>query len=202
MRFKRRSLYFFAAILSILFVLLTYLIATRNGNNTQDLEEIPEHLKVPLRDYPRQDFINYDKVGKLGSVHEHADIIIYVNEQKLDLSQLKYQLRDKFVHLEERRGDVIHKHATGITIGYFLSTLGFKFEDKGSCLVLDDEQKLCETNTKKLKVYVNNKLIDNYKDYEFFDIDKILVSYGSENEQQIQQILGNITDNAKIFSKK
>jgi len=196
---KKRSLYFFAIILAILFVLLVYLIATKDNNSINE-EELPEHLKTPLPDFPRQEFVNFDNVGKLNSVHEHADIAIFINGQQLDLLQLKYQLRDKFVHLEERRGDVIHKHAIGVTIGYFLSTLGFIFEN--NCLILDDGQELCNANGNKLKVYVNSKLIDNYKDYEFFDLDKILISYGSGDEQQIQQQLASITDNARIFSKK
>ncbi len=195
---KKRSLYFFAIILAILFVLLIYLIAIRESKISE--EGLPERLKTPLPDFPRQEFVNFDNVGKLNSVHEHADIAIFINGQELDLSQLKYQLRDKFVHLEERRGDVIHKHAIGVTIGYFLSTLGFKFEN--NCLILDDGQELCNADGNKLKVYVNSKLIDNYKDYEFFDLDKILISYGAESGQEIQKQLASVTDNAGMFSKK
>ncbi|MBI2546398.1 hypothetical protein HYV81_04415 [Candidatus Woesearchaeota archaeon] len=193
MKTKRIYLYIGGAAIVLLFIIVLYKQFTDNE------EQLPEHLRKPLPDYPRPEFINHQKVGQLGSVHEHADIAIYVDGTQLDLSQLRYQLTDKFVHLEEGRGDVLHKHATGVTIGYFLSTLGFAFE--GNCITFES-RKLCDTTTKKLRVYVNGMLIDNYKDYEFFDLDKILVTYGEGSQEDIDRQLASVTNNARIFSKK
>src|SRR3989338_256150 len=49
-------------------------------------------------------------LGVIGDVHYHADIAIYLDGEKLDLSQQKYQLKAKQVHVEDGRGDVVHVH--------------------------------------------------------------------------------------------
>src|SRR3989338_3067686 len=60
-------------------------------------------------------------ISRLGSTHEHADLKIYVDSIPVDLSQQKYQLKSKFIHVEDGDGDVIHKHAKGVTLGMLVN---------------------------------------------------------------------------------
>lgn len=69
------------------------------------------------------------------SVHEHIVVEITIDGEKVDLSQEKYNLTDRFVHLEDGDGGKIHLHSKGVYLGYFLGTLGWQY--KAPCLKTD-----------------------------------------------------------------
>ena len=72
--------------------------------------------------------LNDPSIGLVGSIHEHAVILIFLDGNLLDLSKPEYMLRSEPVHVENLDGAIIHKHATGITVGHFLQTLGISFD--------------------------------------------------------------------------
>ncbi len=133
------------------------------------------------------------KIGPAGSTHLHADVKVYINGNPIDFSQPMYQLRSNLVHFEDRDGDVIHVHATGMTIGYTLKTLGINFSP--DCISVGREN-YCNEGTSTLKLYVNGRPNAEFGDYQIKDLDKILVSYGSENEIAVQAQLDSITNKA------
>ena len=137
-------------------------------------------------------FITKSKIGPVGSTHEHADFKVYINGGALNFAHPEYMVRAKEVHIEDMIGTVIHKHATGITLGYFFKSLGFKFNEK--CFILDDEREYCnkENENKILKFYVNGERNYEYDKYEIKDDEKYLISYGNEDDGEIQEQLGSI----------
>jgi len=141
-------------------------------------------------------------VGRLGSTHEHVDFKVYIEGQQIDFSQERYQVRSQFIHVEDGDGDIIHIHATGETIGFFFDTVDISFTSE--CIIVDSgletEQRYCTAGDKTLKFYVNGEPNILYDDYLLKDLDKILVSYGSETEEQIQEQLNSITDKAATQS--
>ena len=147
------------------------------------------------------------QIGKLGSQHSHADWKIYVQGKALeqtrldslamDMSQMNNPKTSSFIHLDqgapapEKTGDVLHMHATGVPLWIFFESVGMKFDK--DCLVLDSGEKYCTGGGKTLKFYVNGQPHDQYEQYVFNDLDKILISYGSKNEDVNGQ-LASITD--------
>ena len=136
-------------------------------------------------------------LGVIGDAHIHADIAIYINGEKVDLSQQKYQLKAKQVHVEDGRGDVVHVHVKGITPGHFLNSIGLRLN--GGCIETDAER-FCNSDSKKLKFYINGKLTDEGGSYALKNMDKILISYGDESQGEIQTQINSVTGNAKEFS--
>ena len=136
-------------------------------------------------------------LGASGSTHIHQDWKMYINGNAIDFSQSKYQKPhiNARVHLEGGDGDLIHKHVTGVTMGFFLKSLVVDFDK--NCLVMDTGDKYCNNSDKTLKFYVNGKPNDQWENYDLKDLDKILVSYGNESEEKIKQQLASITDKAK-----
>ena len=55
---------------------------------------------------------------------------------------------------------------------------------------------------KTLKMYINGELNKEFSNYEFKDLDKILISYGNEDEKQIKKQIDSVTDKACIQSEK
>lgn len=136
-------------------------------------------------------------IGPAGSTHIHQDFKVYINGNPIDFSQGKYQkphLNAK-VHLEGWDGDLIHKHATGVTMGFFLKSVSISFDK--NCLAIDTGENYCNDGDSTLKFYINGKPNPEWENYDLKDGDKILVSYGNESEDEVKQQLSSITDKAK-----
>ncbi|MGH9934314.1 MAG: hypothetical protein ACRD3Z_04270 [Nitrososphaerales archaeon] len=130
--------------------------------------------------------------GALGSTHEHAAFKLFIHNQTVDFSQPKYQVKSQLVHFENGDGDTIHKHATGVYIGFHFETLGIKFTSE--CLTMDTGDRYCNDSTNTLKLYVNGVRNNMYDKYVIDDNDKILLSYGSESQEQIDAQLKAVDD--------
>ncbi len=129
-------------------------------------------------------------MGVAGSQHVHADVKVYIDGKAIDFSQARYQLRSDYVHFEERDGDVVHVHATGVRLGFMLQTLGMRFNQ--TCILADTAY--CNSEEKTLKFLVNGAPSDEWELYVIRSMDKILVSYGNETDLGIQ--LDSVTSKA------
>ncbi len=149
------------------------------------------------------------KIGILGSQHIHADWKIYIDGKPLDLSDKSHMERmrnnqpvSSFIHVDsgapapEKTGDVLHMHATGIPLWIFFKSIGMDFNK--DCITLENKEKFCNNENKKLKFFVNGKENSEFENYIFNDLDKTLITYGNENEEQIKAQLKSITDFAKV----
>ncbi len=148
-------------------------------------------------------------IGVLGSQHTHADWKIYINGKALDdifleplsmdMSKMDNKLTSSFIHLDkgapapEKTGDILHMHATDVPLWIFFKSVGMDFNKE--CLTLPDSQRFCSGNGKTLKFYVNGKQNNEWENYVFKDLDKILVSYGDETD--LSQQLVSTTNFAK-----
>ncbi|MGH9876982.1 MAG: hypothetical protein ACRD5H_05035 [Nitrososphaerales archaeon] len=125
--------------------------------------------------------------GALGSTHEHTAFKLFINGQTIDFSQPKYQVKSQYVHLENGDGDTIHKHATGIDIGFLFETLSIKFTSE--CIIMDDGTDYCNDGNNTVKFFVNGIRNNMYNNYVLMDDDRILLSYGPESQEQIDEQL-------------
>jgi hypothetical protein len=125
--------------------------------------------------------------GALGSTHEHTAFKLFINGQTIDFSQPKYQVKSQYVHFENGDGDTIHKHATGVDIGFLFETLGIKFTNE--CIIMDDGTEYCNDGNNTLKFFVNGVRNNMYNNYVLMDGDRILLSYGSEGQEQVDEQL-------------
>jgi molybdopterin converting factor small subunit len=64
-------------------------------------------------------------VGPAGSDHYHGTIEVTVLGEQVDFSRSAYQLRDDRFHFEGGQGTEWHAHASGVTLGYAMESLGF-----------------------------------------------------------------------------
>src|SRR3989338_5239698 len=149
------------------------------------------------------------QMGVLGSQHIHADWKIYIDGKQLDFSAKAHMERmqnnlpvSSFIHVDsgapmpEKTGDIIHMHATGIPLWVFFNSIGMDFNK--DCITLENKEKFCNQENAKLKFYVNGKTNNEFENYVFNDLDKILISYGDESEEEAKNQLVSITDFARI----
>ena len=136
-------------------------------------------------------------IGTLVSTHIHADVKVYINGNAMDFSQRKYQLASSFIHFEDGLGDVVHVHATGMTIGHLFKSLGGDINN--NCITID-RQTYCNENGKTLKLYLNGQKNNEFSSRIIKDLDKYLITYGSEDDAAIQKQLSSVTNLAAKYS--
>lgn len=131
-------------------------------------------------------------LGEPESTHEHMTVLAFVDGERVNFNQDKYMLKDRYVHFEDNDGAVIHKHATGVTLPYFLLTLGVELTQ--NCITLDTSRQYCNllSENKVLRIIVNGQEVKNVDAYELRHKDKILINYGDDNETELQLKFNNI----------
>ncbi|MDY6761579.1 MAG: hypothetical protein SVY41_00860 [Candidatus Nanohaloarchaea archaeon] len=119
-------------------------------------------------------------IGPAGSTHDHAQFSVFVNGDEIDFSQPRYQVgqtQNRKIHFEGGNGERIHKHATGVTIGYALDVHGLGINS--TCLTVQDRT-YCEDSSASLTTTVNGNEIEDPGSHIIRDGEVIRISYGSE----------------------
>ena len=125
--------------------------------------------------------------GKLGGEHEHASLLVRIFDDKFDFSVPSYQIKSSWIHFEESDGITIHRHASGVTLGYLFDSLNIGIDSE--CYSFPDGRQFCTNEDYSLKYYINHQPVKQITDYVFEDGDRILISFGSETPEQIEEQL-------------
>ena len=132
------------------------------------------------------------KIGPLGSQHICADFALFINGEQYFFNDSYFLDRNPYINIQPPYYSVLQMHATNVPLEIFFVSIGWKIDDK--CLILHTGEKYCNNETHTLKFYVNGERVENISTYIFKNLDKILISYGSEKEEEIENQLNSITD--------
>jgi len=121
-------------------------------------------------------------LGVFGDAHEHAEIIVVINSREIDFSLPVFQLNNKWIHFENFNGKTIHRHSSGVTLGFLFDTLGIGLTD--DCFVYPNGDPFCSTDDAPLEFYINQELVPSIRDYIIQKDDKITVKLGSDTENE------------------
>src|SRR5215211_1064455 len=138
---------------------------------------------------------NNNNYGPVGSAHEHAAFAIKISGKQIDFSQPKYQLQSRLIHVEGGDGTTLHRHATGVPFAEFIKSVNMNIEN--GCFTLDDGKQYCNNEDNKLRFFINGNETESINNYVINPNDRILVIYGNENADQINQELAALRE-AKI----
>ena len=125
--------------------------------------------------------------GKLGDEHVHSSLLVRIFGDKFDFSVPSYQIKSSWIHFEESDGTTIHRHSTGVTLGYLFDSINIGIDNK--CFVFPDGRQFCTNEDYSLKYFINHKPVSDINDYIFEDGDRILISFGPETPEQIEEQL-------------
>jgi len=128
--------------------------------------------------------------GKLGGEHEHASLLVRIFADKFDFSVPTYQIKSSWIHFEESDGTTIHRHASGVTLSYLFETINIIIDDQ--CYLFPDGRQFCTNEDYSLKYYLNHKSVDSINDYVIQDGDRILITFGNETPEQIEEQLAEL----------
>ncbi len=141
-------------------------------------------------------------VGTIGSTHIHADFAVFLDGEELTPLPEQYFVASPYAHVETGAGagSVIHMHATNVPLKMFFDSLGMKFNSE--CFEVSRDNKYCNYGDNTLKVFVKHANATweqnfEYEKYIFQELDKILITYGSETDEEIRLQQNNVTDFSK-----
>ena len=132
--------------------------------------------------------------GAPGAVHAHVAFVVNIlGVQQNFTDPDKYMLQSKRAHFEDGNPVILHKHTTGVTIPFFLSTLKI-FLNK-DCIDFEERDppvKYCTNATNTLRMIVNGGEIPDPEVYEVQNNDRILVTYGPESGAHLKLIFNQV----------
>jgi len=121
--------------------------------------------------------------GVLNDDHAHTSILVKIFGDKFDFSSPSYQIKSSWIHFEGSDGDTIHRHSTGVTLGYLFGTLGLTVNDE--CFIFQDGRQFCNSDDYSIKFFINHERVSSILDYVGNENDKVLISYGNESPEEI-----------------
>jgi hypothetical protein len=134
--------------------------------------------------------------GTLGDEHEHASMLVRIFGDKFDFSLPAYQIKNSWIHFEGQDGTTVHRHSSGVTLGYLFETLGIAIDE--NCYIFPDGREFCTSDEYSLKYFINHQPVESINDHVLKDDVRILISYGDENQEQIDAQLSEL-DAQSIF---
>ncbi len=126
--------------------------------------------------------------GVLGDEHEHVSLLVRIFGDKFDFSGPAFQIKSSWIHFEGADGDTIHRHSSGVTMGYFFASLGILGLDD-ECFIFPNGREFCTTSDYSLKFFINHEPVDDIVSYVGNEGDRILISYGNETPEEIEKQL-------------
>ena len=137
-----------------------------------------------------------ENAGALGSEHSHASILVKIFGDTFEFSSPAFQIKSAWIHFEGNDGTTIHKHATGVNLGYLFDTIGIGLDDQ--CYVFPDGKSFCTNDDYTLKFFINREQVPDITNYEIMEGDRILVVFGSETPEEIEAYLLQL-DNQELI---
>lgn len=133
-------------------------------------------------------------LGEPESEHSHMTMLVFINGTPINFTKPRYMVKDTHAHFENDDGTVIHKHATGVTLPYFLSTLDIDLTP--TCITLDTGRQYCNSslNEKTLRVVINGIEMEDTASYELRQGDKILINYGDDDKDGLMFKFNSVPD--------
>ena len=145
--------------------------------------------------YAGYEFINMDSnapgappnAGKLGDEHEHASVLVKIFGDKFNFGGPSYQIKNSWIHFEDSDGSTIHRHSSGVTLGYLFANLGIGIDSE--CYKFPDGRQFCTNEDYSLKYFINHEPVKDINDYVLEDGDRILITYGNQTPEEIEEQL-------------
>ena len=131
-----------------------------------------------------------ENAGKLGDEHIHASMLVSIFGDKFDFTSPNYQVKTSWIHFENQDGDTIHRHSSGVELEFLFNSMNIVIDDQ--CFIFPDGRQFCSNNDYSLKFYVNQQKVEDLRNYIVEEGDRILISYGNEDQDAIDKQLAEL----------
>ena len=132
------------------------------------------------------------------ATHFHADWAIFVDGERLDLSDQRYMEEvascytvdgevtpQSRAHMHEGNHDVVHVHHLGATWGHLAGNLGIGLGE--GYLILDDGTRIFDGEDGRFTYILNGGALTSAHNELIASEDRLLISYGSESLSELAE---------------
>lgn len=126
------------------------------------------------------------------SVDYQAGFAIFTNGFFRIFTASMYHNLSKDVYIQADNPNITHVKKRGVTWDDFFKTLPFKLTT--DCLITGTKEMFCTNENVSLKFYLNGVKINELLVQEIQEGDRVLITYGNENEEQIQNQLRQVVN--------
>jgi hypothetical protein len=134
------------------------------------------------------------KIGPLGSQKIYADFAVFINGEQYNFNNSWFVERSPYIYIRAPYYSLLHMDATNVPLKIFFKSINWDISR--DCIKLHTDEIYCTNETHTLKFYVNGERIEDISNYAFSDLDKVLISYGDESEEEIEKQMEKISDYA------
>ena len=137
------------------------------------------------------------------TVHWHADLALYIRGERYSFDDARFfstgevELSEN-VHIHEPWHVVVHVHRESTTWWEFFDSLGFELTD--TCITLPEGDRFCNSETERLTFILNGVKVDALAFEDITNIDRVLISFGDESDEELMQRFAEVTSEACILS--
>lgn len=124
---------------------------------------------------------NHPIVSAPKNIERKASFAIFTNGTFRIFTDPRYHNKSEDVYMEASSPNIVIVKKEGIAWNDFFKTLPMSLTK--DCLMTGTGQTFCTGETGFLAFYINGEKVDNALDREISDGDKLLVSFGSQNEE-------------------
>lgn len=144
-------------------------------------------------------------------IHYHGNFALFVNGQREEFSSSTFYEETQAcsadeigpksrVHLHNQKGHIVHVHDEGSTWGHLFANLGYGLNGKS---VQTDEGVFVEgENGNELTFLLNGQEVENPSNEVIRSEDVLLINYGKDTEQVLQQRYDQIAKDAAEYNTK
>ena len=131
-----------------------------------------------------------ENAGKLRDEHIHASMLVSIFGDKFDFTSPNYQVKTSWIHFENQDGDTIHRHSSGVELEFLFNSMNIAIDNQ--CFIFPDGRQFCSNDDYSLKFYVNQQKVEDLRNYIVEEGDRILISYGNEDQDAIDKQLAEL----------
>ena len=131
-----------------------------------------------------------ENAGKLGDEHIHASVLVRIFGDKFDFSLPNFQIKTSWIHFEIQDRYTIHRHSSGVELEFLFNSLSIGLDE--DCFTFPDGRAFCTNEDYSLKYFINHKQVNDIRKYVVMEEDRILISYGNEDQDAIEKQLSEV----------
>lgn len=144
-------------------------------------------------------------------VHHHANFALYINGERDEFKSFTFYEEVQAcadhgaanpksrVHMHNQDASLIHVHDNGATWGHFFANLGYGLTDKA---LQNDDGVFAASDDDKLTFILNGQEVSTIANRVISSEDVLLINYGSEDNETLEQRFKEIPSNAQEFNGK
>lgn len=149
-------------------------------------------------------------IAQPAETHYHSNFAVYINGEREEFEEFTYYEEVAActtaygdnpkgrVHMHGQINDVIHVHDKRVTYGNFFQNIGWNV---GSDYIAAKDKIYQSGEKAKVTYILNGEKVNNISSRIIGNLDKLLVSYGTESDDELQKQYETISDTAEETNK-